>query len=77
MDIQMTDVVLHIDEELAENDLHAIEDNLRQYDGVISVHHETDRPHLMLVEYNPELATSRGILHTVTSRGLHAELIGL
>lgn len=77
MDIQMTDVILHIDEELAENDLHALEDGLRDYEGVISVHHETDRPHLVLVEYNPDIATSHGILKTVTSQGLHAELIGL
>ena len=77
MDIQMTDVTIHIDEELAENDLQEIEEDLRHYDGVISVHHEQNRPHLMLVEYNIDLATSKGILNSLTNQGLHAELIGL
>ena len=77
MDIQMTDVTIHIEEELAEDDLQELEDGLRQFDGVISVHHEQNRPHLMLVEYNVDLATSRGILNSLTNQGLHAELIGL
>jgi len=77
MDIQMTDVLVHIDETLKEQELDRVEDRLRNEDGVISVHHESNHPHLMLVEYNPELATSRSILQTVTRQGLHAELVGL
>lgn len=77
MNIQMTDVTLHIDEALDENDLNIVEKDLRDNDGVISVHREGNRPHLMLVEYNPDRVTSHRILSTVTSQGLHAELIGL
>jgi len=77
MDIQMTDVTLHIDEELEKNDLDIVEHDLRDNEGVLSVHRESNRPHLMLVEYNPDRVTSRHILNTVTSQGLHAELIGL
>lgn len=77
MNIQMTDVTLHIDETLDENDLDIVEEDLRENDGVISVHREENRPHLMMVEYNPDRVTSRNILNTVTSQGLHAELIGL
>ncbi len=77
MDIQMTDVTLHIDEALESRDLEIVEEDLRDNDGVLSVHREKNRPHLMLVEYNPDLVTARNILNTVTSQGLHAELIGL
>ena len=77
MAFQMTDVTLHIDESLDEPDLQAVENDLRGQDGVISVHHEPRRPHLMLVEYDIDASSSRAILNTVTQRGLHAELIGL
>lgn len=77
MDIQMTDVLVHIDETLEEQDLDNVENRLRDEDGVISVHHESKHPHLMLVEYNPDRTSSRGILQTVTRQGLHAELVGL
>ena len=77
MDIQLADVIVHIDETL-ENDRRAqIEDQLRAIDGVVSVHNPDDKPHLAIVEYNPEKTSSAVILHTVTTQGVQAQLIGL
>ncbi|HDP88697.1 MAG TPA: ATP-binding protein [Thioalkalivibrio sp.] len=77
MDIDMTDVTLHIDEALDTDQLEHLESRLRAQEGVISVGRRPDRPHLMVVEYNPRRATGERILSTVRSDGLHAELIGL
>lgn len=77
MDIDMTDVTVHIDETLEPSALEEIETRLRAQDGVISVGRRADRPHLMVVEYNPRRASGTRILDTVTTGGLHAEILGL
>ena len=77
MDIQLADVVVHIDQTLERNRRAEIEERLRAIDGVVSVHNPDDRPHLAIVEYNPDRTSSSAILNTVTVQGVHAELVGL
>ena len=76
MNIQLADVVVHIDETLELESLTGIENRLREVNGVISVHNPDSRPHLAVVEYNPEMTSSADILATVQAQGVHAELIG-
>lgn len=75
--ISLTDVTLHIDEALDSGQRQQVEADLRAIDGVVSVHHADQRPHLMIVEYNPAQADSGNLLASVTERGYHAEMIGL
>lgn len=77
MDIQLADVVVHIDEALERERRTEIEEQLRAIDGVISVHNPDEKSHLAIVEYNPDKTTSGVILNTVTIQGVHAELVGL
>jgi len=77
MDIQLADVVVHIDQTLERHRRSEIEEELRAIDGVVSVHNPDDRPHLAVVEYNPEKTNSAAILNTVTDQGVQAELVGL
>ena len=77
MEIDLTDVTLHIDETLSRENRTLIEDKLRALDGVISVHNPDERPHLAVIQYNPTAASSSAILDTVRGEGVHAELIGL
>lgn len=77
MNIQLADVVVHIDQTLERDQRSKIEDELRAIDGVVSVHNPDDRPHLAVIEYNPDRTNSATILSTVTSQGVTAELIGL
>ena len=77
MNIQLADVVVHIDQSLERQERSKIEKELRAIDGVVSVHNPDDRPHLSIIEYNPEVTNSAAILSTVTNQGVHAELIGL
>lgn len=77
MNVQLADVLVHIDQNLNPEQRSFIETTLRAMDGVISVHNPQDRPHLSLVEYVPEKTSSQAILSAVTGRGVHAELIGL
>ena len=77
MNIQIADITLHIDESLDAENHARIETAIRAVDGVVSVHAQTDRPHLMIVGYNPEKTSSAAILEAATAQGIHAELIGL
>lgn len=77
MDIQLVDVVVHIDQTLEEEHRMRIEGQLRGINGVVSVHNSDDRPHLLIVQYNPDKTGSATILETVTGQGVSAELVGL
>lgn len=77
MSVQLTDVLVHIDQNLTPGQRALIEATIRSIDGVVSVHNPDDRPHLSLVEYVPDKTSSQAILSAVTGQGVHAELIGL
>jgi len=77
MDIQLADVVVHIDQTLERERRAQIEAELRAIDGVVSVHNPDDRPHLAVVEYNPVKTSSAVILERITVQGVRAELVGL
>ena len=77
MDIQVADVVVHIDQALERERRSEIEAQLRAIDGVISVHNPDDRPHLSVIGYNPEKTNSTVILESVTTQGVSAEIVGL
>lgn len=77
MDIQLADVTVHIDENLDAALRARIEEKVRAVEGVVSFHNPEDRPHLVVVEYNPERVNSSAILEAVKGEGVHAELIGL
>ncbi len=76
-DIELVDVTVHFDPTLSTDKRANIEDAIRALQGVVSVHMPTDKPHLAVVEYNPERVNSQTILQTVMDQDGHAELIGL
>ncbi len=77
MDIHPADVTLHIDQELSEEQLTDLETDFRQRDGIVSVHFNPAKTHLLLVKYNPKLVNSKDLLDILRYRGLHGELVGL
>lgn len=77
MDIKMVDVTVHIDEAVDHEARERIGDKLRALDGVVAAVSHDQKPHLMVVEYNPDKVSSQTILATVRGAGVHAELVGL
>jgi hypothetical protein len=71
------DFVLHIDETLPPDQLKTIESHLLGMGGVLTATNRDDKPHLILVTYDPEKVKSHDILVKVESEGVHAELVGL
>jgi hypothetical protein len=77
MDIDLADVTIHIDESMDEDGKTKLEEAFRSRDGVVSVLINPDRPHLVVVEYNPKIIKSRDLVDIPRFQGLHGELVGL
>ena len=71
------EVVLHIAESLDEDALHSLEEGIRHDAGVISVGHNPQRSHMIMVVYDSDSTRASSLLHTLHERGLHAQVVGL
>lgn len=70
------DLVVHVDDTLGDERRMDIETALESSQGVRWAHFTDGRPHLMVVEYDPDATSSFEILQQVTRQSVHAELIG-
>ncbi|MBS4098833.1 MAG: hypothetical protein KGZ83_18580 [Sulfuricella sp.] len=77
MEISTPDLMIHVDETLALDDMRRLEDQLRADAGVISACTCDHDPHLLMVTYNADSTSSHNLLGLVKQTGVHAELIGL
>ena len=74
---KMVDVTIHLDENTTHKDREDIRDSLLDLDGVFAAACHDEKPHLLIVEYNPDIINSSEFLKVTQDHGLHAELIGL
>ncbi len=74
--MHVTDMVMHIDNNLGEGSRRNVEKALSDARGVIKAHFTERRPHLMLVSYDKERTTSFEILAQLTGQQLCAERVG-
>lgn len=72
-----SDVVIHIDEDLRDQEIYKLERDLGNMDGVYSACVNDRARHLMLVDYDPEGINAADILSSVREHGVGAELVGL
>lgn len=77
MSENMVDVTMHIDENTSHEQREALRDHVLQHKGVMAAVYHDEKPHLMIIEYDPEFANSSDFLDIAKSSGLHAELIGM
>ena len=74
--MHITDMVMHVDNNLEEQSRRNVEKNLTGQRGVIHAHFNERRPHLMLVSYDIERTSSFEILAGMSGQSLCAERIG-
>ena len=70
------DVLFHIDETLDDQGVNQLVHDMAFQRGVRTACVNCDNPHLMLVEYDPMEVKAQALLGALTSRGLHAEMVG-
>jgi hypothetical protein len=68
-------VTLHIDENTTHDERESIRDALLKLDGVLAAAYHDERPHLMVIVYDPKLVKSIEFINIANENGLHAELI--
>ena len=77
MSDKMVDVTLHIDEETSHEDREGFRDTLLGISGVMAADYRDDTPHLMIIEYDPDVIVPHEFIAAAKQRGYHSELIGL
>lgn len=77
MSTTMLDVTLHIDEETTHDEREDLRDAFLNTNGVMTADCRDERPHLMIVGFDPENISSIELLTTARDNGYHAELIGM
>jgi hypothetical protein len=66
---------MHIDENTTHEDREVFRDALLSMDGVMAAAYHDEKPHLMVIIYDPGLVKSIEFVNAARRHGLHAELI--
>ena len=74
---KFVDVTLHIDEETNHGQREALRDAMLAKNGVVAADIHDDRPHLMIVEFDPDIIKSADLLAVAAEKSMHAELLSL
>lgn len=77
MSTTLNEVVVHLTEQVDAATLDALEEDIRQDRGVVSVGHRPDQTHLLMVVYDSAIARASSLLRSFRERGLHAQLVGM
>lgn len=77
METKMVDIMLHINETTSHNDREALRNRLLEQKGVLAADYHDDKPHLMVIEYNPDVVEATTFVNIAKAKGLHTSLVGL
>jgi hypothetical protein len=77
MSNQIADITMHIDENTSHEDRERLRDELLDLDGVMAAAYQDEKPHLMVMAYDPDAVKSSTFVKIAQEQGLHAELVGL
>ena len=75
--MKMVDVTLHIDEDTSHEDREDFRDTLLGMTGVMGASYHDERPHLLIIEYNPDAIAPKEFVVAAKDCGYHSELIGM
>jgi len=73
---QLSGLVMHIGNNLSYATRRQVEHNVMHHEGVASACFNESRPHLMVIEYDPQQINSFEIMKEVHNNALHAARIG-
>ena len=77
MSDQVADITMHIDENTTHEDREKLRDELLSMNGVVAAAYHDEKPHLIVMAYDPDVVNSLAFVKTAQDQGLHAELVGL
>jgi hypothetical protein len=77
MNTKMVDILLHIGETTTHKDREALRDRMLAQQGVMAADYHDDKPHLMVIEYDPDVIDSVKFVDVAKQAGVHVSLVGL
>lgn len=75
--MDIVDLVIHVESPLNDEEQRALEEQLRNVEGVIAPRFNALGSHLLSVAYNLDRVGSQGLLRVVRAAGYRANLVGL
>ena len=75
--MKMVDVMLHIDEDTSHEEREGFRDTLLGISGVMGASYRDERPHLVIIEYDPDAVAPKEFVVAAKQCGYHSELIGM
>ena len=74
--MNISDVMIHINETLSNEARTSLEEDIRQIEGVVSPRFSPFKEHFLLIAYNPQKTSSMVLLNKARTAGYSAQLIG-
>ena len=75
--MNISDVMIHINESLGEAARTSLEDTLRKVEGLVSPKFGAGKEHLLLVAYDTEKTNTSVLLDKTRAAGYTAQLVGM
>ena len=75
--MNISDVMIHINESLGEEARTSLENALRKVEGVVSPKFDAGKEHLLLVAYDTEKTNTATLLDKARAAGYTAQLVGM
>jgi hypothetical protein len=75
--MSVSDILIHINQDLNEQQRMALEESMREIDGVVAPRFNPGKDHLLLVAFNPAKTSTDALLAKVQSFGYNAQLVGV
>jgi len=74
--MNISDIMIHINESLSEEARTSLEDAMRKVEGVVSPRFNAGNQHLLVIAYDPEKTNSAVLLGKTRAAGYTAQLVG-
>lgn len=75
--MNICDVIIHINESLSKEARLALENEMRNVEGVISPGFQKDKEHLLMIAYNQEKTNAEVLLEQARTAGYTAQLVSM
>jgi len=75
--MNISDVMIHINESLSEEARTSLKDAMRKIDGVVSPGFNAGKEHLLVITYDTEKTNTAALLEKTRAAGYTAQLVGM
>jgi multidrug efflux pump subunit AcrB len=75
--MNITDIMIHINETLSKEARTSLEDTMRKVEGVVSPRFNAGKEHLLMVAFDPDKIKAAALLEKTRAEGYTAQLVSM